>query len=445
MSRLLPALAAALVLGGGARAEEAPSATGGLAWVSSDEIDVVGSMHVRAPVSSSGPVALTVEAESFTAIERSISGLTFGVRDVGTTVEAALGPRGARWSALAGVRGRARVDEEGGIAIRYVGAAWGGRQGRLAYRLAAAAVAGRRGVGADALAKGELRFGVPRRSLVVGFDLAADALVGPGGGTDLVAGPRLDLPVAGDRAVSLYARYLRGRNPLGIGVDAVLVGFELVEASTPGPRPSPPDLSGQIAAGAGAEGRRTGRLRLQATTPATRSGVRGVLDVDANAVTAEDTGELFYLYHLGVERSRGGSVTGLWYFHRSNHTVSAPNPIGVTSTDVLEAGMESEGWDGPPSARLDWRARAGVFIDSSFGPRGRAHVRGGIRVAAGAAEDRLRPWAAVEAEAGEVARRIVSCGVAFRGGIDLRIEARREEAFFGADPTVVGVVVTRWF
>jgi len=88
------------------------------------------------------------------------------------------------------------------------------------------------------------------------------------------------------------------------------------------------------------------------------------------AMTAEDTNDLFYRYFLGAETSWKEYAVGGYFYHRSNHTISAPNDE-VTSINVLEAGIETSRWNRPPLPDS-----IGDHGSVSFGPIGFARLPG---------------------------------------------------------------------
>src|SRR6185503_17830975 len=95
------------------------SVNGEIAWIFSDSLDLVGTMS--ADLSWRQSFYLSLDAR--TAIERSISGLTFAVQSMDYRLETgARFPVGA--SIFAGQRGRENVDAPGEPYVRYVGAGW---------------------------------------------------------------------------------------------------------------------------------------------------------------------------------------------------------------------------------------------------------------------------------------------------------------------------------
>ena len=162
--------------------------------------------------------------------------------------------------------------------------------------------------------------------------------------------------------------------------------------------------------------------------------------VDANVLTAEDTGDLFYLYHLGFERPiLERFVAGAYFYHRSNHQLAEAGEV-VNSINVLEAGIESRDWHRPgrrsPTGRwgqLDARARVGLLLDSTFGKETAWHLRAGLRWSAPVVASVLQPFLLAEVETGDVERRLYAVGLSPSRGLDLQLESRYDEQYFSAD------------
>ena len=347
-------------------------------------------------------------------------------------------------------RGRRRhaPPHAGGSGVGRPGWTWNGGRTFLETRLELAAVVDSRGMSGDADAALDARVGRRSGKLAWALDLRANALVdGTGARTDLEGGPRLAIRVGDARTFSLFAHALRSRHPLGLRESGVLVGFEAAEdgVARGSARPSPPDLRGTVAAGIGGDDRAAGRLRLAILSPPWAERFRAVLDVDAHVLTATDTGELFYLYDLGVERASGRWVVGAYFHHRSNHVLAEENPEGVTSRNVAEVGFETSGWTGPARERvLDTRVRLGGLIDSSFGESTRWNLRAGARIA-GPAWGRAVPWLALDLEEGDASARRAGAGLGFESGLEIRADYRREEQFFGSDDSAFTVGVAAYF
>lgn len=449
--------------GGGGDEREARNTAGGrLIWDSSEELDLLGDLWADLPFYVSDRSAVFVGMDTRTAISRATSDFTFIVRDL--QYDFTLGWRDYRgwfggWpvSLFAGQRGKEAVDADGQAYLRYL--AFGlqsrsfrryrsdaARHGLLAaseWRFFLGPVIEQREVQADALVQGEARFPLVRfegnRSFA--FDLGLDGLVdGTRLEADAAAGFSLGLPDPGGRRVLFFAHYQRSRNPLGIGHSAVLLGFEYAqgEAARTNPRGAP-KIDGLVAAGIGEDQRLSGQLKLRFLSPEIVAQVYLIFVVDVNALTADDTGDLFYLYHLGFERPALGRYrVGAYFYHRSNHQLAEAGEV-VNSINVLEGGFESTDWHRPgrrePGGRwgqLDARARAGALLDSTFGEDTAWHLRAGLRwslphVAAG-----LQPFLLAEAETGDVERRLYAVGLSPFRSLDLQAEWRYDEQYFSS-------------
>ncbi len=440
-----------------------------IAWIASDDLDLVGRMHADSPFLTTGSMSLFLTLDAVTAIERTLGDVTFVVRDLAYTLEA-----GARWRAPAGhglsvfvgTQGIERADAEGAAWIRYVAAAaesprfrapWpGGAPGypprSLGWRAALGAVVDVHDIEASWLASGELRARLCG-NVHPGLrgDLSVSTLrVGDRSRTDLAVGPRLDVDRLSNGRISLFAHYVRSRHPFGLRVSAVLVGIEAEDLHARGAwNLEDGSILGRAALGAG-DSRGAARFKILFLSPRWRESWRAAVDVDANVLTAEETGELYYLYHLGAEREQGRRVVGAYFFHRSNHRLAEPGGT-VTSLNVLETGIETTGWDyRNPEERLargahwEGRFRLGYIAASAFGERERWHLRAGGRLSYGTGR-RFSPLVEVEVEEGEAARRLYALGVAAAPGTDLRLEYRSDEQFYGRDRTALLLLGTYVF
>jgi len=479
-TRMAVAAAALAVAVVSAFAEPAPqssdrvTAGGSLAWFFSRDLDLLGNLRADLPFAVSGARSFFVSVEALTAIERAQSDFTFTVREVDDTFEA-----GCRWrrpsgnvlSVFAGRRGKELVDAPGAPFAAYLGAGLESPGFRASssstpfdWRLGASAVLSRRDVEAELLLRSEVRWLHRGRSFSVGADARLEAAMarpdarqgparGAGIAADIEAGPRLDVTLAGDRRVAFFAHYLDARHPLGIRSSGILVGFDYAEGplrESP-PRPEPPDVAGRVAAGAGG-GRSAGQLEIRVASPPFAGTVRAVLDVEANVLTGRDTDELYYLYHLGIERQRGGRLVGIYAYHRSNHQLAHFNDT-ITSMNVLEAGIETSQFDrsagqeaGPRFGVVDFKARAGAVIQSTGSAARNWNVRGGVRWSLPRGVGcRAVPLVRVDAEEGQVSRRAFSAGIAFPSGTEVRAERRRDDQYFGRDKSAWLVVAGRSF
>ena len=185
--------------------------------------------------------------------------------------------------------------------------------------------------------------------------------------------------------------------------------------------------------------RRAGRLQIVAASPRWRERWRAAADVDGQALTGDDPGDLFYRYTVGVERLGGEArwLTGAGFYHRSGHRLGEPGET-VTSWNVVEAGVETDAYrrGAVLGRRLDARLRAGYLLDSSFGEDRRWHVRAGVRWTAPVPWTVL-PYLEGEAEEGDVQVRQAAAGLAFSSGLELSLAWLDDPQLFGPDPTAL--------
>lgn len=405
-------------------------------------------MRVGVPVIERGSVGAWLRLDTRTAIEKAGSDLAFDVRDVAYDAEAAFvleTTAGPDVVLAVGQLGRRDVDAPGSAFVRWAGAALESRGFRrtdaegLSWRASAAAVLGERSVEADGRVTAGARWLRRVGRVLVGAEASADALLDGGSvRADLAVGPRLDLALAGDRRVSFHARWMRGRSPLGTGVTGVAVGFDFAEAPGAAGRAAPPDVGGAVALGAGGD-RVARRLAVRILTPPLAPRWHAVLDVDGNVLTGSGVDELYYLYHVGVERE-GTARAGVYFHHRSNHVLDRSDQP-VTSLNVLEAGVESPGYDRPaagagdrrPWGRLEYRFRAGAVLDATIEGSEGWHARAGLMWTTFRDSDRVAPIARAEAEAGRGDRCAFSLGVLVSPGVEIRLERRRDDQYRGRD------------
>jgi hypothetical protein len=290
------------------------------------------------------------------------------------------------------------------------------------------------------------------RSVSAGVDLTWDGLLGHDHGFDLLAGPRVDFDLGGDRRFGLYARWLSGGSPLGFETDGLLLGFDFAQGPKgPGARAVPPEIVGFVAAGGGDGGRGLARLDIRVQSPPFLRGTYAEIEVNGNVLTASDQNDLFYLYDLGIVQPVASEWrVGAWFFHRSNHVLDAANPT-VTSINVLQAGIESAGWNRPePSVllgragALDLLARAGWVADSTLGSDADWQVTGGLRYAS-PPWGLVRFYATVEAERGNAEGSTYAIGVLLPRGFDVRIASCHDEELFSSDQrALLGIATLRF-
>lgn len=443
--------------------DAAPSevaAGGRLIWDSADELDLVGDLWASLPWISPWGGRLRLDTDLRTAIRGTRSDLAFIVRDVVYRVEAAWIPRAlalrrSQVEFFVGQQGLALTDEEGDLAVRHAGLGWSSSRyhrftpeaGGHSTSLRVGRVFDQRSIDADWTVEGAARAwaalgpGPGGRAQHLGFDLRVAGVVeGDRPRLDVSAGPRYALSLDDGITASLFLHWQRSRNPLGLGHDAWLMGFEYARgprSGSPAADTPAPTIDGAVAVAAGTQ-RRGGELRVRFRSPPAIGAAWVVAEIDAHLLGADDTHDLYYLYHVGGERPWGSSVAGVYFFHRSNHQLGRTNET-VTSINVMEFGMETPDWarigtrtHDEPRGSWDARARVGLLLDSDFGRDRRWHVRGGVRyslpILAGA-----RPYAAIEVEAGDVRRQSYAVGSSLTSRLELQLEYRRDQQYFSRE------------
>lgn len=433
--RVLPLALLMMTLAGSAAAGEQVRAEGTLVWVFSDELDFIGDINVEVPFRIGKKSKLYFAMDTTTVIEKTTSDFTFIVRDV--LYRADVGTRIGPWSLFAGQTGRILVDSPGHGYMRYLGGGWetAGQAWDLGF--SAGLVLDDQRIDADGFARGKVAWRKPWRNFRVGFDLSVDGLVSSSDfDADYRGGPRIGFVLPGGRSADLFVHYLDGNNPLGLQLSGVLAGIDLLEAPTGDLKPvagNGGDIDGTIALGGGSD-LAFGRMRMRVVSPSFAGDWRALIEVDGNVLRGDDNDELYYLYHVGVEKRRASLSAGAYYYHRSNHLAATANDT-VTSINVLEAGLETGRYGRfRENSGLDWRVRAGYLVDSAFGEEERWHVRGGIRYLLHTGT-RWSPFLELEGEAGDVNRTVARAGVLHGSGPGFHLEYLDEDQFFGADKT----------
>ena len=455
MKRLAFLLALALGCAPTLAEERSPAGGGGsLAWVADEDLDLVGDLwaDLAFPVSERSSLLLGASTRSALRIVDGAPGdrtFRFQVRDLHydlrVAAERRLGPS-LRGALIAGQWGREGVDAPAAAWVRWAGVALSSAPAALPvrFRVAGGPVVSRHGVDAEGVLLGAAEMRLPLGSTRArwGGDIAVQALLGgeSSGEVDIEAGPAIEWQLAGGDRTGLFVHVLEQRTPLGLGLSGVSGGFRYARA--PGVRrdgtgPGAPRLSGRVAA-SGGDAWRAGRLEIDVTWPPVLAGWTATIAVDANVLAGRSADELYYLYDAGFERHGGWLVPAIAFYHRSNHRL---RELGdhVTSINVAEVGVETAGWGAPHelTPRLDWRARVGALLGSSFGEERDWHARGGVRW--------VMPWCGREAcplveatfEEGDVRRRTAEAGVLFRSGLSIGLEYRSDEQLFGSDKTAL--------
>ncbi len=411
-------------------------ARGAIAWIGGEALDLWGELGLDAPVARIGPFQLGLRIETTTTIQKTLGDFTFLVRELLYQVEGRLQAPTLRWTAVVGQRGREAVDRPGQGFVRYVGLgrSWTFPRGEAAVELGP--VVDRREVRAEGYGRATLRFELAAAESGAWLvDGSYDGLFGEGSlAGDARLGPTWRSRGARTEGLELFAHYLHARHPLGARVRGALLGMAYRARSAGNPSSEPGHLSGLLAAGTAR--RHAGRLWLVFHSPPLGRG-RLAADFDLHVLTADDTGDLYYLYRLGYEQPRPRWLWGVSFYHRSNHQLAEPGGK-ITSLNVLEWSAESLGWrvphaEGAPRApRWEGRLRAGALLTSSFGERRRWHLDLGARWWVRRAARSPRPYVELEAEAGDVQRRRYAAGVRLER-VAWFVELRRDTQWFSRD------------
>lgn len=449
-----------------------PTAGGRLAWVSSEDLDLIGDLWADVPFRLGPRSSLFVDVATRVVVEKTTQELTFLVRDLDYIVD--VGWRGPQsWagdrpvSFYVGQQGKERVDANGQPFLRYVGFGVESHGYRyveeqpfcrtedcrhrnrwVEWRAAGGPVIRQTELEGDFVVHADARFWPgPRRSRWLSM-FRGDARVngffdGSEFRADVTIGPSLAVPISGGRRFAVFAHYQWSDNPLGIGTDALLVGIDYAEGAAGRPvKLGAPEIGGILSGGLGDGGRRYAQLDLRFVTPAFARYWHAVAQIETNVLTADDTGDLFYLYFVGFERFIGNFLSGAYFYHRSNHQLAEQNDF-VTSLNVLELGGETRNWwrAGPREIRhawgtLDGRFRVGYLLDSAFGEEQRWHLRGGLRWTLPIG-GRVNPFVRIEGEFGDIQRESYALGVAVPSAWDFQIEYREDEQFFSEDRTAL--------
>ena len=437
------------------------SAEGSLAWLSADELDLVGELGVDLPWTLTPSTEIYLGIWTQTAITESLDDFTFDVREINYSAE--LGVRhelssGPTLGFLAGQDGKALVDADGSAFVRYVavGAESRTRRGSGLYWTGALGpVLDDHGISADGWARLELHWDLTDTATGwdgLGVDLEVDGLFEDGSfDADIRIGPHYAFLFEDRYRISLFAHYLDSENPLGLGASGVLVGLEYYESpGGSGARVRPPAVHGRVAVGVGGD-RAAGRMALDLQLPPFGEAGWLVADLDVNALSGDDTDELYYFYRLGYEWEMWEMVTGAYFYHRSNHQLSNLG-TEVTSINVVEFGVETPSWRGAVRSdassgwgRLDWSGHGGFLLSSSFGEDHRWWIYGAARWLLPGRVGPFVPLIEAEIEEGDAGRYSVAVGVAGPSGTGLTVRYLEDDQLFGEDRSALLIVAERRF
>ena len=256
---------------------------GRLAWVSADEIELVGDAWAELPLTPFRGGRFFLGMDARTTIVDS-EGFTFLLRDVDYAVDFGF-KRRAAWlgggpiGVFLGTRGKELVDADGTFLVTYLGAslqsaAFGqavttAHDRPLQWRIAGGPVVGENRISADAVIRGEAHWYPIGKRPAFGIDLRLDGLIEDGAlDADLTAGPSFAFATGAGNAMRLFLHYQDSRNPLGIGESVWMAGFQLEESAyAPHIRGGTPGIDGSIALGPADRGRVSGRWMMRFLSP----------------------------------------------------------------------------------------------------------------------------------------------------------------------------------
>ena len=197
---------------------------GRLAWVSADEIELLGDVWAELPLTPFWGGRLFLGMDTRTTMVGS-EGFTFLLRDVDYAVDFGF-KRRAAWlgggpiGLFLGTRGKELVDADGTFLVAYLGAslqsaAFGravtaAHDRPLQWRIAGGPVIGENRVSADAVIRGEAHWYPLGKRRAFGIDLRLDGLVEDGDlDADLTAGPAFAFATGGGNAHTRPVRSIR--------------------------------------------------------------------------------------------------------------------------------------------------------------------------------------------------------------------------------------------
>lgn len=431
-----------------------PQVEARIAWMFSSPLDLVGNVDVELPLRSSEATTVEAVVRTETVIARA-SGLTFEVRQLDYDLELrATLDRAHRWSLRLGQRGLERVDADGQPYVRYLGLAltapqtgWWERQ-RLTGGIGAAWIFDDRELRAALRLFGDFSWSnSAQRPRGWALDGRVDLLAGAGSTTlDWSFGPRYRLPWGERGNVGLFARWVHGGTPIGLRSSGLQTGLVFAGLAGRGRSNAPAsEFRGALGVGGGDDGRRLARVALIVIAPPIFGDLQATIGLDANVLTARDTGDLFYFLTVGARKPLRGGAAVLQLYHRSDHQLAERGT--VRSFNALEIGAQTAGWESALGTMRPVEAAlfGGLLLDSDFGEDRRASLRGGLRLTAPRAWSRLHPYVAVDTEISDAGRYELACGLQHERGFDLRLARRRDSQWFSRDRSVWAVTASRHF
>jgi hypothetical protein len=439
-----------------------------LGYYTSDNAQILSEMHFDFPFLVFRQKSVYVLGRIETQTVKTGSGIAaddFQAQDVNYLFEA-----GARdylnnriaIAAFVGQEGRKELDTPGSASVLYAGVGFestgfprpGGRE-RFEWRVAIGPTFDEEGVESDLLFKGAVLYDLWRgERSSVGIDGSFNSLFdGTQGQTEYRVGPRWTLPLPNGIRASLFAEWIRGRNPLLLeGSEGWDFGFKYDEGAYAGPHTMTlPDIRGVLLAGAGAD-HWISRFDLDLSSPEFRiagASSRVFANLDANTRFGEGPDNLWYIASAGllaevIPRVQIGPVL----YHRSNHTVDG-DPTTPTDLNIVQFAACTPGWNYAnrlpgrlmPETGATWFERIeaalipGVVTSSDLDDASSWDLQAGVRVDLTSREGPVTPFVRAFAEWGGDQRREFSAGIATPHNLVFELLYQSDSQYFGGDKT----------
>ncbi len=443
-----------------------------LGYLFSDDINIIGLIQVDFPFLFKSEKSAYMNLLLTNTVSKVENDISFKVRDLDYRIT--IGARDYLTrklivSAFLSQQGVEKVDSGGSPFIRYVGFSMESED----YRDAQAergtswygeigAIFKNRDVSGEMTFKGDVRFNyLSTERLTYGLDFSIDSLINDfNTSNDWKLGPRITFCNGCSSAPSAFIYYMNNKNPLGFGDDGFFVGVDYREKAYDGSyKIILPDIEGTLSAGAG-QGREESRCSLRLRTPSFGESLdlRITFDIDTFILTGDDTGNLYYFLAGGLEREWKSVLQGAYFFHRSNHQLAEPSDR-INSVNIIEVGVSSKGWESKSimdghtigigtldgRAVLNFLARAGFLINSTFGEERRWNLKGGLRIDFPIDKSGFTPFLSAFWEGGDASRKEFTAGFRTPLDIDLAFQYKKDEQYYGADDDAFLILASLFF
>lgn len=430
-----------------------------LGYLFGDDLNLIGSAQFDFPFIVKNEKSTYINLHLSSSLLRK-EGASFKVYD--TDYQITLGARDYFTrkiiiSAFMSQQGTERADAEGSPYIRFIGFSMESSDYRkykadqgLYWYSEIGAIFKKREVEAEITFKADLRWNylVTDRASY-GLDFKIDSLIDDfNTSNDWFLGPRIsfcsDCPIS----PSIFLYYINSNNPLGIGEDGFILGFDYRDKKkSNGFKKILPEINGNLSAGVG-EGREDFHFGLKFRSPnlSSQKSMQVVFEFDQHMLTASETGDLYYFLFGGLEFLWIDLVPGAYFYHRSNHQLGEPNDH-ITSRNVFEVGISTKGWDRKNisdgcrihvgfqknPALFNFLLRGGYLISSKFGETRRWNIQSGARFDFPFEENRYSAFFSAFWEGGEVSRKEFHLGIRTPLDLDLSIVYKKDEQYFAKD------------